>query len=58
MSDGQSPRPGGDEEFGRAPDPDETFGTAPAARSRVPLLVGGLVALVVVVAAVVGFVVR
>ena len=54
------PTPGGDEEFGDAPKPDESFGDAPASGSNrnVSLLVGGLIAVVVIIAAVLGFALR
>lgn len=58
-----APRSGGDEEFGTAPAPDETFGEAPATPGtpsgrNLSLLVGGLIGLLVIVAAVLGFTLR
>ena len=54
------PAPGGDEEFGDAPKPDESFGDAPApgTNRNVSLLVGGLIAVVVLIAVALGFLVR
>jgi hypothetical protein len=55
------PAPGGDEEFGDAPKPDESFGdapTPPGSNRNVSLLVGGLIAVVVLIAVVLGFAVR
>jgi hypothetical protein len=56
------PAPGGDEEFGDAPKPDENFGDAPApapgTNRNVSLLVGGLIAVVVLIAVALGFLVR
>ena len=54
------PSPGGDEEFGDAPKPDESFGDAPATGGsrKGSLLVGGLIAVVVIIAVVLGFAIR
>lgn len=60
--------PDGDEQFGDAPKPDETFGDAPtpapkpvpsSSRGRnVPLLIGGGIVILVILAAIIGFVAR
>jgi hypothetical protein len=51
--------PGGDGEFGSAPTPGETMGTAPKSpTSNVPLLLGGGIAILVILGAILGFVVR
>jgi hypothetical protein len=54
--------PGADEQFGEAPKPEDTFGDAPAPKRaggpNVPLLVGGAIALLAALAAILGLVVR
>jgi hypothetical protein len=52
--------PGGDGEFGSAPTPNETMGSAPksSASKNVPLLLGGGIAILVILGAILGFVVR